>query len=173
MKVYQKDKLPTNIDVAKDEISTTEVIYSSPSTLRKCLHRSRSNLKGTKIKTCRESIIRATRQYLGEEIGDHVFRNAEMQNHVAIDDHSTYQMISDLNMPNFTHPLTIGCNAKAGLRVRVDRVGFRAKKSQETKHVFNMDHLLTADTGRNELGRASRVHVSRLLNRSPHDRSAE
>ncbi len=94
-----------------------------------------------------------------------------MQDNVAIDDRATYQMVSNLNMPDFSHPLAIRRNAKAGLGVSVDRVGFRAEKTQKPKHVLHMNKLLTADTGSDKFCRASRIHVSslwdRALSRSP------
>ena len=78
MKVYQKDKLPTNIDVAKDEISTTDDYIILPIDAEEVSTSKSTNLEGTKIETWRKPIIRTTSQDLGEEICDHVFSDAEI-----------------------------------------------------------------------------------------------
>jgi hypothetical protein len=158
--------------ISKVDISTADVLLSSPSTLMKHRHRSRPNLEGTKVKTCREPIIRTARQDLSEKVSDHVFRDAEMQDNITVDDHASYQMVSNFDMPNLAHPLTIGRNAQAGLGVSVNRIGFRAKKTQKTKHVLHMNQLLTAYTGSNKFRRASRIHIRSLWQRAPHDWSA-
>ena len=78
-------------------------------------------------------------------------------------------MIPDLNVPDLPHPLSIRRNAKAGLGISIDRIGFRTKETQETKHVLHMHDLLAADASSDEFGRASGIHISGLLDRRPHN----
>ena len=53
MKVYQKDKLPTDINVAKDEISTTEVeCYPPPRYCWRSDSKIEPNLISTEVKAC-------------------------------------------------------------------------------------------------------------------------
>ena len=78
-------------------------------------------------------------------------------------------MIPDLDVPNLPHLLAIRRDAKAGLRISVDRIRLRAKETQETKHVLHVHDLLAANASSNKFGRASGIHVSGLLNRRPHN----
>ena len=81
-------------------------------------------------------------------------------------------MVSNLNVPDFAHLLAIRRNAETCLRVSINRIGFRAKETQEPKHVFHMNQLLATYAGGDELGRTCRIHIGCLWDGTPHDRGA-
>ena len=83
-------------------------------------------------------IVSSTSHDLGQEISDHVLSDTKDYNHITSQNHPMHQMISDLNMANFSHLPSVGSDAHTGLRVGVEAVGFWAKKSEETKHIFDM-----------------------------------
>ena len=51
-------------------------------------------------------------------------------------------MVSDSDVPDFAHPISVGGDTEAGLRVSVEAVRFRAGESQKANPILNFDKVL-------------------------------
>jgi hypothetical protein len=74
---------------------------------------------------------------------------------VTTSNHSTNQMISNCNVSNLAHFSGVGGNAAAGLGVGIERVGFGTQKTEEAKHILDMDQLFGTHTSGDKFRRAS------------------
>ncbi len=71
------------------------------------------------VKPSRQTIESRTTKYLGEQVGDHLFSDAKYEFNITLSDHATNQMITNSNVSDLTHSLSVGGNLKTGLRIRV------------------------------------------------------
>ncbi len=71
---------------------------------------------------------------------------------VTVGDHNSHKVVANGDVSYLAHLVEIGSNAKASLRIRIQQIGFGAKKAQEPKHVLDMHKLLGTNTGSNKFG---------------------
>jgi hypothetical protein len=79
-----------------------------------------------------------THNDLGEQICNHLFRDAETHMYITETDVATNEMVSDLKMTNITQTVWITGDMKARHGVSVERVWFWAGKPHEAQHVFSV-----------------------------------
>ena len=120
-----------------------------------------------RIEPERESGILSRHHKLGEQVGDHFFRDAENHLHIPQADATPNQVVSDLQVPYISQPCGICSYMQTGLRVSVETIRSRASEAKETDHVFRVQQLFARDAGSDELRRARRIHYDCLFQRAP------
>ena len=121
------------------------------------------------VKTKRESFESRPSKYLGEEISYLILGDAKDNVHIAGRYHASHKVILDGNMTNHPHSHWVGGDAKAGLRIGIEPIGLRAKKSKKGKHILDVLKESATYTGCNKFGGTGGVSDGSLFLRTPHN----
>ena len=124
------------------------------------------------VETMEKATLLSCSDYLGEQISNHRFSDAENQSNITNGDITARKVSPNGQMPDISQGVGIICNSFGSLAVRINSIRFSTAHLQEQQSVFELFDLLDSDRRCDILRGTRRIHYNCLAHRAPHDRCA-
>ena len=114
------------------------------------------------VETMEKATLLSCSDYLGEQISNRCFSDAENQSNITNGDITARKMSPNGQMPDISQGVGIICNRFGSLAVRINSIRFSTAYLQEQQSVFELFDLLDGNRRSYILCRTRRIHYSGL-----------